>query len=140
MRRVAIDPGDIHVGVAVFVGANCIEAYEVEPAEILVRMERWMVTEALDEVIVEAFRLYPWMAKNQGFSEFLTPQLIGAIKYVVARFGNMQVIEQPATVKKPVQAQLKASGIKSVAKANKAGGHAFDAELHGWARVRGFGQ
>lgn len=39
-----------------------------------------------DVCVTERFRLYPWMARQQGFSEFGTAETIGVIKYLCDRY------------------------------------------------------
>lgn len=53
----------------------------------------------LDLIVVESFRLYPQMAREQGYSEFLTPQLIGVIRFIARRRG-IPVYLQGASIKK----------------------------------------
>lgn len=47
-------------------------------------------------------------------------------------YRHVTLALQPADIKKPTVAILRKKGIKSVAKAAKAGGHCVDAETHGW--------
>jgi hypothetical protein len=37
-------------------------------------------------IVVERFQLYPWMARQQGFSTFGTAETIGMIKYLAGRY------------------------------------------------------
>lgn len=143
---IAVDPGDAHVGVAVFSKRECVWAGEMTPAGFLAWLRLRLDDGTAAQVVVEEFRLYSWMAEKQSWSDFPTAQLIGAIKAAVAWFGGqvnevtgerirdkeVGVVMQPASIKKITRAQLEARGIKSQAKARKAGGHAADAELHGW--------
>lgn len=36
---------------------------------------------------IEEFRLYPWLARQQGFSSFGTAETIGVLKYIARRTG-----------------------------------------------------
>lgn len=148
VQMVAIDPGDVHVGVAGFGREGCKWAVEMTPAQCLVYVREALLAAELVVVVIEEFRLYSWMAEKQSWSDFPTAQLIGALKAAVSWFGgpwdeegeawgygrtkDAIYVMQPASIKKPTMAQLQARKIKSVAKAGKAGGHAEDAELHGW--------
>ena len=44
-------------------------------------------------VVLERFSLYPWMAREQGFSEMLTPQMIGMVRWI-ARTNKVPVYLQ----------------------------------------------
>ena len=137
-RICAVDPGGEHVGVAIFArGADsnwrCQRAAEYTPADF----EDWFSQEItygeFRVVVVEEFRLYPDKARAQTGSTMPTAELIGVIKYVVRMFGgDTKLVLQPAAIKVPTRSLLREHGIKSVAKKLKAGGHAADAELHGW--------
>lgn len=87
-RLMAVDPGDVHVGVVLFEqDANgdwdCIEAYETTPDECSDRVA-WMIVEgSLHTLVYERFRLYPDLAQEQQGSEFVTVQLIGAMRWLV---------------------------------------------------------
>lgn len=50
----------------------------------------------------------------------------------VERNATIDLILQPAAIQAPTTGVLRRRGIKSVAKATGAGGHALSAELHGW--------
>lgn len=52
-----------------------------------------------DVVVCEEFRLYPWLATQQGFSELRTVEVIGVIKYLTAVKG-LPLYMQRADVKK----------------------------------------
>ena len=137
MTVVAIDPGDVHVGWAEFEDGHCVLAVELTPEECIQELEQRMGE--LEAVVVEEFRLYPWTAQTQTWSDFPTAQLIGVIKYLHRSVGQamqsgpeVELVMQQAAIKKPTTAQLKARGVKSKAKAAGAGGHALDAELHGY--------
>lgn len=130
--RLAIDPGDVHVGWALMrtytetveVGEwtpnDCID--EVRKKLAYCKLQKWNL-----ELIIEEYVLYPGRAKEQAGSAFQTSQLIGALKLIARDYG-IPVIMQSALVKKPTRRQLKARGIKR--KAVGAGIHASDAEEH----------
>jgi hypothetical protein len=132
MRRVAIDPGEVHCGVALFLGADCYDCYEGRPATVTDTVQMWVESRAIDELVVESFHLYPGKAHQQSFSQMFTCEVIGVMRWL-ARGGGVPFITQPASIKKPTSAILRAKGIKlkSVGK----GQHVTDAEWHGWYRV-----
>lgn len=137
MRVLAIDPGDVHCGMATFLDGQCTSTWEDTPADCLGYVRSVLEGECLDVLVVEEFRLYPWKAQQQAYSQMLTCQLIGGIKAAWSWFGSgsCKLVEQSATIKKPTVGILRARGIKSKAKQSKAGGHALDAELHGYYYV-----
>lgn len=53
-----------------------------------------------DTVVCERFQLYPWMARQQGFSEFGTAETIGVIKYLCGRLRVPYVPQDAARSKK----------------------------------------
>jgi hypothetical protein len=132
MKLLAVDPGGKHVGLALFTDETCIKAWEETPADAIIFI-REEVAE-LDVLVIEEFRLYPWMLDNQAWSDLPTCQLIGVLKYLHAVHGDASVklVMQAATIKKPTARILRARRIVSQAKRSRAGGHAYDAELHGW--------
>lgn len=130
--RLAIDPGDIHVGWAEI---RCLDGDVAvgewtpnETTDSLRRRFDWAREHGYGfELIIEEFVLYPNQAKSQAGSSFQTSQLIGALK-LIAHDYDVPVIMQGAHIKKPTRRQLKARGIKR--KAVGAGIHASDAEEH----------
>jgi hypothetical protein len=147
----SIDPGEVHCGVALFVGESCVDCWEMAPHALFRFLETALRCKWLGTLVVEQFRLYPWMAEQQAFSELLTVQYIGVIKWLWALFGALgdsedlvkdgkrvaqalewcTYVENPATIKNPTRSILKARKIPQVSRRLKAGGHAADAELHG---------
>lgn len=124
VKRLAIDPGDVHVGYA-YDGDGGVSTGEWMPMECIDRLVYLFTRNLVDEVVVERFILYEMDIKKQAWSKLQTSQLIGGIK-VVARMFQIPVVEQDATIKKPTRAQLRARKIKQVG----ADIHARDAELH----------
>jgi hypothetical protein len=52
----------------------------LRPEDLLDELDK--IAPQLHAVILERFSLYPWMAREQGFSEMLTPQMIGVVKWI----------------------------------------------------------
>lgn len=98
----AMDPGDVHCGTAYLTARRL-------PAPILfVHWTRDLKPEAADDLLeaasvdgwaVEAFRLYPELAREQGYSDFPTVQRIGVAKHIARKRGVWCVI-QGADIKK----------------------------------------
>lgn len=101
---IAIDPGDIYVGVAFFETEtsswaesedkdwSCVDAQEFTPVGFEDAFALSLLDgDSYDAVIFERWRLYGDHAANQVGSEFETSQLIGVIKYLV-RIRNEHVL------------------------------------------------
>lgn len=99
---VAIDPGDAHVGIARFTASigppyrvpDCLDqssSGDLRLVECVTLSPRdaisWLETRVcrFRAVVLEEYRLYPWLAREQGFSDFPTAQLVGVVKYLAAR-------------------------------------------------------
>jgi len=119
---------------AVFVDGQCAWTGEMPPLELYDWLRaygpvydrqrgKWGV------VVVEEFRLYPAHAKAQAWSSFGTVEVIGVLKEWCRREG-IPIVLQPASIKRPTTAILKSHGTTMMSRGN--GGHAKDAELHGW--------
>lgn len=127
---VAIDPGDVHCGMAI--GVDRVEAaWECAPWEAIQFVKDWLAGGGGEALVVEGFWLYPDKAMSQVGGQLKTVELIGVLRYLHAVGGEgVNWAEQQASIKVPTRSILSARKIKSVAKASKAGGHAADAELH----------
>lgn len=149
MKRLAIDPGDVHVGWAYHqpkFGMRA-ECGEWRPKEACRAIKDMILSGEIDEILLEEYRLYDKNYENQAWSPFKTVQLIGAIKWIAEDYGSLShpggtcpvhgdyvgvhVHEQGATIKTATRAQLAARGIRQLG----SGTHARDAELHLWHRV-----
>ena len=153
---IAIDPGDVHVGVAWFRTTpegdwECWNTQEYPPDQFADMLWSTLINPASrpDVVVYERFVLYPHLKDQQVGSDFKTSQLIGVIRWMV-RYTNelpldpddysdgrmlmqrVQLVDQPASVQKPTQAALRSKGIKSTSKRRKTGPHTLSAELHGY--------
>lgn len=93
-RILAIDPGDVHNGVC----AATLDPDRDEGSQLQVRwqgdwdrhkliseLEEYQNSQVtrVDAVLIEQFVLYPWMAREQGYSEFPTVKIIGIVEYLV---------------------------------------------------------
>ncbi len=131
---VSVDPGSIHVGVAVWDVTEglkyvCQDAFETRPVPFLRALQVAVGSGVVKTVVFERFVLEPAGATACLGTDLETAQMIGAIKFAVN--GRCELVGQTNQVKIPTRSVLKARHLKSRAKLNKAGGHAFDAELHG---------
>lgn len=126
----AIDPGDVHVGVAMFRGYHCLWAKEFTPEEILQYLSSRL--KGSEVLVVERFQLYPHLAQTQAGSDMKTSQLIGALRLLACQQGVPVVIQQ-AALKTPAESMIRKRKItrQSLGK----GDHAKDAETHGYAYI-----
>lgn len=132
---IAIDPGDKHVGWAA-IPVDKLGGWDwddrhtttFEPQETLDMLRK--ISENGIQVIVlvvEEFRLYPWKAKEQGFSQFHTAEMIGQLKLWVRWFSpETELVMQPAAVKKPTFAIMQGRKIPLT----RGTQHSKDAEAH----------
>lgn len=90
MRLLAVDPGDVHVGLALFTygpdddgddAADCERAWETDPETAIDYIASSMLNYEIDVLVVEEFRLYPDKAKQLTGSTMGTCELIGQIKW-----------------------------------------------------------
>lgn len=148
---VAVDPGEVHVGVAVFgknlKGWESLWVCEMTPIEFEDWYSAHCIHGEIDITVVEEWRLFPETSGTQHGSDMPTSQLIGAIKYIFrntlhipsrdfGRESTPELIFQSTKIKKPVRAMLKARKVVSVAKVMKVtGDHVLDAELHGYHHI-----
>ncbi|QWY83829.1 holliday junction resolvase [Microbacterium phage PermaG] len=141
----AIDPGDVHVGLAEFTRIEgvwyCTWAGEKTPDEFLewyvdgLRVSRWVY------VVIESWKLFPQAAPIYVGSDMPTSRLIGAIRSL-ARFIPIDTgwFDEPTPthlqdpqIKIPTRGVLKRRKLRSVAKIMGIPlDHASDAELHGY--------
>lgn len=149
-RIIAIDPGDIWNGVAIFTGGICQLTQELTPDEMLRLVDNAVTSSSVDVVVVEQFTLYPDKAAEQSGSEMLTAQHIGAIRWIIKkhnalvidfaeanggeRIGQLDVVElilQAASIKVPTTSVLKHLGIKPISTKPSGRMHMRDSEVHG---------
>lgn len=140
---IAIDPGEHHCGVALFtirMGADglpeceCTLTTEHTPEGLFDNLKVWAALRGnskgqFDVMVVEKFTLYPEKAPSLAYSELRTVEVIGVLRERCRQEG-IALVMQPASIKKATEGQLKSRGI--ALKSKGSGGHAKDAELHGW--------
>lgn len=124
----AIDPGDVHVGVALFRGRQCMWAKEFTPERVLKHLETHLA--GSEVLVIERFQLYPHLAQTQAGSDMLTSQLIGALRLLACQL-NVPVVIQQAALKTPTENAITKRGIARLSTGK--GDHAKDAETHGYA-------
>lgn len=124
----SIDPGELHCGVAWSQGPEVVKTVTWAPAMLFDYLEGYVDgTQRKPEVLVyESYHLYPWLLQEQGFSEVLTAQHIGVIRYLAAK-ARIHIKPQPASIKKPTRAQCARRKIEVPGATT----HERDAALHG---------
>lgn len=140
MRLLAVDPGEVHCGMALFEDTggdyHLVSSWEEGPDECAYSVYRFMTEEDLTHLVVEKFQLYPWKSEAQSFSQLKTVEVIGVLRYLhkraVATGAEVVWEEQPASIKKPTALICKAKGIKPFLKSNQ---HMKDAQVHGWRYI-----
>lgn len=132
-----IDPGDVHVGIAVF--------DEIAPEEWAARLVTEVTPQESEDLVAakvsqptlivlgwERFRLYGHLATQQTGSEFYTSQLIGAYKFIARIFGHrdLKTVVQDASIQETTEKVAKYRKIPLKSVMLKQGPHAKSAELH----------
>ncbi len=95
----SIDPGDVHNGVAYgFVDTSGLIVHWTRDLK-RVTLGRLCESADVDGIVVEEFRLYPELAREQGYSNFPTCEVIGMIAWICETRG-LPMFRQGASVKK----------------------------------------
>lgn len=129
VRVLAIDPGAVHCGVALFENGECSWASEGTPKSVEYAITTLAYVGGLDVVVIESFRLSPTGAKALVGDALGTVEVIGVVRYLCRLYG-LPLVEQQPNIKRATERILKAKGIALKSKGQ--GPHAKDAELHGW--------
>lgn len=122
---IAIDPGDVHVGIAYWEKRRGMRSTELDPIRAADFVEFHIGD--CDVLVIEEFRLYASMAQTLVHSEFLTSQLIGVLKWIARKY-EVPVMVQGASIKVPTRARCKAKRHQWEGKSI----HESDARLHLW--------
>ena len=130
----SVDPGDVHVGLAVWSGARCREAVETRPDDMVDRLVDVQPRPAL--LVLEAFALRGNLMAEQQGSEFLTSQLIGALRHVCRRAQIPVIMQTPWQAKQLERLEPWRDWPLRAFVSYGQGRHAKDAELHGLKHIR----
>lgn len=85
----------------------------VHPGELFAALEERNLFYRPDFIVMEEFRLYPWLASSQGFNTFPAIEVIGVIKYLAAKVDT-EVFMQKATVMREGRAAANRHGVPMV--------------------------
>lgn len=109
LNFLAVDPGDVHQGTGYFeIDWSYNRVTDVGDPTLIRHWTRDLKSDPLfrlveesplDAVIIEEYRLYPELAREQGYSDFQTTQNIGVLKYICDRRG-IPYFMQGASIKK----------------------------------------
>lgn len=133
----SVDPGDVNVGLSMWHKAVCFRSFHSNPndtVDLLVQEAR----NGLGLLVYEAFNLRGYQMGMQQGSEFLTSQMIGAMRHICRRAGIPTVSHRPSDhkviFKKPEfkPPERPANEWRSFGN----GGHAKDSECLGEYHVR----
>jgi hypothetical protein len=129
---IAIDPGEEHNGVAIFVGGICRFTTSCDRRTLFASIGMWAGnfcrgTGKFDAMVVEEFKLYPSKAASLSWSTLGTVEIIGALRER-ALTNELPFVTQPASIKKATRALIQRRGLVLIG----SDGHARDAELHGY--------
>ena len=127
----AIDPGARHCGWALFYDGSLADAGELSPDDMLTRARH----RGASELVVEEFRLYPHTSCSLAYDPLKTVEVIGALR-LIAQWRGAEFITQPAAIKRPAGAMVRRRGLPTL----RRGGHARDAQLHGYYRLLSTGR
>ncbi len=145
-RFLAIDPGDVHVGLAEFERKSdgvwyCVWAGEKTPDQFLEWYVEGLKKDRWEWVVCESWKLFPQAAPIYIGSDMPTSRLIGAIHALAAFLPDdgawfddpVRVHLQDPQIKVPTRGWLKRRKMRSIAKVLGVQlDHAPDAELHGY--------
>jgi hypothetical protein len=95
VKLIAIDPGDEHVGIAVFEDGEYASSAEIRPEDLV----SLLINVRHDVIVIEEYRAYPSMAGARAFKKNKTSELIGAVKVLGDSHGSL-IVEQEAALRK----------------------------------------
>lgn len=127
-KLIAIDPGEKHNGIAELVNSDgwvLTSLLTLDQEGVADRLEDQALTRVL--VVIEEYRLYPWLLQQQGYSAVKTVEMIGVVRHICRR-REWRLVEQPATIKKPAAGWMQRKGIDHQGKNQ----HERDAEMHAY--------
>jgi hypothetical protein len=82
----------------------------LEPQQLYRKLET--LIPSLHHLVLERYSLYPWLAREQGYSELLTSQCVGVVRYLADR-ASLPLTQQDAKGNlKAGRAIAKSSGFK----------------------------
>lgn len=133
----SVDPGDKNVGISWWSGAFCIRSYHTDPNDCVDTLVR-EAQRGLELLVHEQFTLRGYQMGMQQGSEFLTSQLIGAMRHICRRAsipvksyqaGNHKQLYRKPDFKPPARAHHEWVSFRN-------GPHAKDSECLGEYHVR----
>ena len=134
LKWYSVDPGSVHVGLCEWQDDRAVSARELTPDGYMSLLEGLVggVNQA-GLLVVEDFRVEPGRATALAGSTLMVVQLIGATR-LACRLGGFDLVLQPNKILNPAKGMMRAAGWSSVSAGS--GGHAADAERHGFYYLR----
>ena len=107
LKLLAVDPGELYVGIAEFVGWEVMNTSVLPPNDAVDMIWRGLENGHYDQVVMESWRTYT----EALWTECLTVEVIGAVKHKARQCG-VPVKMQPNTIKRPAAARMLSHGIE----------------------------
>jgi hypothetical protein len=122
---VTVDPGET-TGFAYWRGTDLVRADQLPAWEFIDKL--WLdCHDKVKLVVIEDWKLYPWVLDEMGWDPCRTPRFIGAITFI-ARIKGVEIKYQGANIKK----NAKAAGAENLfVEPLYPNRHANDAVMHG---------
>ena len=132
LELIAVDPGERHVGIAIWTRQGGMRSYELAPFLALEAIEKQFrpLRPGLpkrQQLVVEEFRLYPDKAGAQSHKRMATSEMIGALRWIAKKAG-VPVEMQGANIKIPTSRQC--TSLRLEWRTDSI--HAQDARLHAY--------
>ena len=122
----AVDPGDRHVGVAVWKKKTGVTSVELDAEAAPASIRRLLSSGNVQVLVIEEFVLYPDKMRSLIGGSMRTSEMIGALRWIATEL-RIPSIMQGAGVKDPTRKQCEARGLEWH---DTASGHSSDARLH----------
>lgn len=134
----SVDPGDVNVGLSMWSGAVCFRSFHTNPDDAVDLLIEEANRGGLELLVYEAFNLQGAKMGQQQGSEFLTSQMIGAMRHVCRRAKVPTKSWRPVDHKKvyKIREFLPPERPASEWRSYGQGGHSKDSECLGEYFVR----
>jgi hypothetical protein len=129
----AIDPGAVHIGTALFADDTCVKVEERAPDSF--DWWLWGTLNDIDIVVCEDFQLWPETAQRKAWSRLAEVKCIGHVEAVIAMFAviachPVELVMQSPSCQQVAEAQAQARHV--TLRSRGSGPHCKSAELHGY--------
>lgn len=131
LRMVAVDPGEVYVGYAYFVGPQVIDVEVFSPEQAIDRIWSQLDNQQVDVCVAEQWRNFD---ERVTWSECRTVEVLGAISHKCRQRG-VPLVRQPSTLLRPGRGRMRAHGVVFPDLSHipaKDRNHVESALTHGW--------